>query len=91
MPGCPEDLRPGHDADPAMASCCQRDLAEQAQASKILQKLQTADPSVVRTDLSSAVLGAPSCSDQQEVSDIMSEDEAGHAAEFVGKNLWVIT
>ena len=87
MNGCHKHLGPGHDVDPAMASCCQRDLAEQAQASKILRKLQTADPSVVRTNFSSAVLGDPSHSDQQQVSDILSEDEAGHAPDPVGRKL----
>lgn len=69
------------DHDPTLASCCQRDLAQQAQDIRCLQRLQATDRSTVRTDMTAAVLAAPNYSDPQspaqEFSDLSSEDEAG--------------
>ena len=68
------------DHDPTLASCCQRDLAQQAQNRKHLQRLQATDCSTVRTDMTAAVLATPTESDpkphSQEFSDLPSEDEA---------------
>ena len=74
---------PDHDPthDPTLASCCQRDLAQQAQNRKHLQRLQAADRSTFRTDMTAAVLATPIESDlqplSQQFSDLPSEDEAG--------------
>ena len=68
------------DHDPTLASCCQRDLAQQAQNRKHLYRLQAADCSTARSNMSAAVLATPNSSDQplsEEFSDISSEDEAG--------------
>lgn len=59
--------------DPTLASCCQRDLAQQAQDWKCLQRLQAADRSTVRTDMTTAVLATPSVSAQQTPSHASSE------------------
>ena len=69
------------DHDPTMASCCQRDLAQQAQDRKCLQRLQAADRSTVRADMTAAVLSTHNDSHppppSQESFDLSSEGEAG--------------
>ncbi len=45
-----------------MDSCCERDLAEQAQARVHLKRLQAVDPSTARLGLAAAVLGTPTIS-----------------------------
>ncbi len=42
-----------------MGSCCERDLAEQAQARVHLKRLQAVDPSTARSGMAAAVLGTP--------------------------------
>lgn len=42
-----------------MDSCCERDLAEQAQARVHLMRLQAVDPSTARSGMAAAVLGTP--------------------------------
>ena len=60
--------------DPTLASCCQRDLAQQARDWKCLQRLQAADCSTVRTDMTAAaVLATPNVPDQQALSDASSD------------------
>jgi len=48
--------------DPTMDSCCERDLAEQAQARVHLKRLQAVDPSTARSGMAAAVLGTPTVS-----------------------------
>ena len=71
------------DHDPTLASCCQRDLAQQAHDWKRLQRLQAADCSTIRTDMTATILATPNRIDpqppSQESSDFSSEDEAGEA------------
>ena len=45
--------------DLTMDSCCERDLAEQAQARVHLKRLQAVDPSTARSGMAAAVLGTP--------------------------------
>ncbi len=45
-----------------MDSCCERDLAEQAQARVHLKRLQAVDPSTARSGMAAAVLGTPTVS-----------------------------
>ncbi|KAL3139563.1 hypothetical protein ABBQ38_003883 [Trebouxia sp. C0009 RCD-2024] len=68
--------------DPTLASCCQRDLAQQAQDWKCLQQLQAADRSTVRTDMTTAVLATPSVSAQQAASHASSETSSDTEAEL---------
>ena len=59
MSSCQEHKH-GHDGhDPTMDSCCERDLAEQAQAQRHLERLRAVDPSTTRSSMSAAVLGTP--------------------------------
>lgn len=45
-----------------MDSCCERDLAEQAQAWVHLKRLQAVDPSTARSGMAAAVLATPTVS-----------------------------
>ena len=61
--------------DVTMASCCQRDLAQQAQARLHLKRLKAVDPSTRRADLTSAVLATPvGCDETQEAADSTQTD-----------------
>ena len=77
------------DHDPTLASCCQRDLAQQAQDRKCLQRLQAADRSNVRTEMFAAVLATPNDSDSQPgSSDLSCEDEAGETHTCDHRKRW---
>lgn len=76
--------------DPTLASCCQRDLAQQAQDRKHLQRLQAADRSTVRADMTAAVLATPNHSDHnassEASSDLSAENEAGDTHDLICGN-----
>ncbi len=67
-----------------MDSCCERDLAEQAQARVHLKRLQAVDPSTARSSMAAAVLGTPtvSVSSHEEWDSIeeSTEEDAGEAS-----------
>ena len=66
-----------------MDSCCERDLAEQAQARVRLKRLQAVDPSTARSGMAAAVLGTPTVnvSSQKEWNSMEStEEDAGEVS-----------
>ncbi len=69
--------------DPTMDSCCERDLAEQAQARVHLKRLQAVDPSTARFGMTAAVLGTPtvrvSSPEERDSMEESTEEDAGEA------------
>lgn len=69
--------------DPTMDSCCERDLAEQAQARVHLKRLQAVDPSTARFGMTAAVLGTPTVSvsshEERDSMEESTEEDAGEA------------
>ena len=75
----------GHDRhDPTMDSCCERELAEQAQARVHLMRLQAVDPSTARFGMAAAVLGTPTVSvsshEEWDSMEESTEEDAGEAS-----------
>ncbi len=66
-----------------MDSCCERDLAEQAQARVHLKRLQAVDPSTARFGMTAAVLGTPTVSvsshEERDSMEESTEEDAGEA------------
>ncbi len=70
--------------DPTMDSCCERDLAEQAQARVHLKRLQAVDPSTARSGMAVAVLGTPTVSvssrEEWNFKEESTEEDAGEVS-----------
>jgi hypothetical protein len=63
-----------------MDSCCERDLAEQAQARVHLKRLQAVDPSTARFGMTAAVLGIRvSSPEERDSMEESTEEDAGEA------------
>ncbi len=59
MNSCDEQHHMHGRHDPTLDSCCERDLAQQAQARLHLKRLEAVDPSTARAGMTAAVLGVP--------------------------------
>ena len=85
MSCCNEHGRENEDGqDPTMASCCERDLAEQAKARIHLMRLRAVVPSNARAGVTAAVLGTPEISpdcqeDSWESLKCTAEEDVGKA------------